>query len=229
MKDIYDNKWKQWCPEELNILNDCTNNSDCKKNNNIFILHKKKIDQIELNKNIFQEKKILKAMKKQFQEGLKEGEIIGFEKGKKAGIQNLVQLEQKKYSKIEKIFLNFQQSLDQLDSTFADFLLELSLVVFKEIIGITPISNRDFLLNTIKKVIFHEFTNALHKKIILHPKNKVLIEEKYNSLIKLYNWNIEYDMSIDVEGCKAVTNLGCKDKTLSSLWKELYRIAQFEE
>ncbi|CAL4318479.1 Flagellar assembly protein FliH [Buchnera aphidicola (Thelaxes suberi)] len=231
MIDKVNKKWKKWNPTEIYQKKNIDFYHEDKVNTLKNIFSKKYISKIDYNSknDSFFNKKKNNQNVDQFQLGLKKGKSIGFAQGFEKGIAQSSQLEKKIYKKIDKIFFEFQQALNDLDSVFSDHLLNLSLVVLRDIIGISSIDNREFLFNKIKKIIYRDFTTALNKTILFHPENKHIIEKRFKNLIKLYNWNIAYNNSIPNEGCKIITNLGSYDETLTGLWKELYRIAKSEE
>ncbi|WP_343128659.1 FliH/SctL family protein [Buchnera aphidicola (Kurisakia onigurumii)] len=217
-KNFSKKNWIRWYPEKINFLKNESENHNNESDLNIKKKSKKKKINYQNNLNKKNELILMKEKNNIYQQGFKEGKNYALKK-----LNNTV------YIKLENLFFDFQKSLKKLDKVFSSYILKLSLKILKDIIGIKEINTQDFLEHKIKKIIQTDFSDAIEKKIIIHPKNKLFVDKKLKKIIKMYNWKIIYKNDIPVEGCKIISEIGNVDATLNGLWKDLYRVYKSED
>ncbi|AEH39637.1 soluble component of the flagellar export system [Buchnera aphidicola (Cinara tujafilina)] len=179
--------------------------------------------------NIDKQKKLTKKMLKKYLKGYKIGFDQGYKSGWFQGFNSITQSHFNNYEKYLKIyFLNilkeFNKSIDDLDSKVELKILKIIVTISKIIFSKTLLINTTIILDKIKNIIQCIKNSLKNPKLFIHPLKRKLIEEKFGTLLKLYNWKLIDDMKININSCYILTDEGEVDATVERCWNEIESI-----
>ncbi|QCI23642.1 flagellar assembly protein FliH [Buchnera aphidicola (Macrosiphoniella sanborni)] len=211
--------WMKWYPQEIFLKN-----SQNKKN---ILFHLDKMNKKDFCVNIknqdfsYDDKqvkiKIDDILQKKYEEGFKKGFLKGQEE------------QDKLKEKLNNLFFSFENDLSKFENKLYSELLKIILKISSYVIGKNLNVDKSILINYIKKMINENSFLLKTPKLIVHPDNKVLIENTFNKFLHDHKWRLEYDDSIDLNGCKIISEDSCLDATVNARWQELYRLIFSEE
>lgn len=122
------------------------------------------------------------------------------------------------------ILKNFKSSIDDLDHLLELKILKMIVKISKIIVSNALLINEKFILDKIKKVLKSIKNKFTKPKLFIHPGKRKIIEEKFGTLLKLYNWKIVVDDKINLNSCYVITNEGEIDATVERCWNEIERV-----
>lgn len=218
MKNFIKKKiWKHWRPNlcdkdstEHNIVKSLAVKKDysCKKD------FKKK-----MNKKIIQQ--YLKGYQIGFDTGYQRGWFQGFNSISLQYLKNYEQYLQVQFSNILKYFW---ESINDLDSQLELKLLKMIIKISKIIVSNSLLINENFILDKIKNVLQNCRRTLKNPTLFIHPKKKKIIEEKFGTLLKLYNWTLSIDNKINIHSCYVLADEGEVDATVERCWNEIEHV-----
>lgn len=215
---ILEQKWKRWYPEKIFLKNTKHNkkilfNSD-KFNKEDFIVDLKN------QKNLADNKKELEIDLTKTK-----GYEIGFKKGFLECKKENIVLK----NKLNSLFLNFESALSNFESALCSQLLKTVLKISSYVIGKNVNFDKLILINYIKKIISRDGIFLKKPQVIVHSKNKILIENTFKEFLNTYKWTVVSDDSIDPNGCKVKSESIDIDATIDARWQEVCRLIYSEE
>ncbi|QCI17490.1 flagellar assembly protein FliH [Buchnera aphidicola (Acyrthosiphon lactucae)] len=215
---ILEKKWTRWYPKK------------------IFLKNKKENKQILFFSDKFKEEDFFIASKNQknFISDIKESTIdlkktkgyeIGFKKGLIKGQEDNILLK----NKLNNLFLDFENSLIIFEKALCSQLLKTVLKISSYVIGKNIDIDESILINYIKKIINQDGIFLKKPQLIIHPKNKKIIEKNFKDFLNTHKWTLVYDDNMDVNGCKIKSEKIDMDATVDARWQELSRLVYSEE
>lgn len=206
--------WVTWFPQEVFLKNI--------ENNKITLFDFYKIKQEDFyvknhENNIQTESKIdekkIEIYEKAFKKGFLEGQLA----------HDIIT------QKLNNLCLSFENDISNFEHQLYSELLKIVLKISSYIIGKKIDVDQSMLINYIQKIINEHGSFLKNPKLIVHPDNKILIENTFKQFIKNYHWRFEYDNSIDLNSCKVTSENSYIDATVNARWQELYRLIFSEE
>ncbi|QIE01831.1 flagellar assembly protein FliH [Buchnera aphidicola] len=207
-------KWVNWFPEEV-FLKNINNNQTI-----LYNIEKIKKEDFCINNNVNNISKEL-SINKTNTEIHKEAFKKGFLEGKMA--HDILT------KKLNNLCLSFEKDLSTFENQLYSAVLKIVIKISSYIIGKNINIDQSILIKNIKKIFNENGSFLKHPRILVHPDNKILLENTFKKFIKNYQWRLEYDDNIDINGCKVISEDSYIDSTVDARWEELYRLIFSEE
>ncbi|EPE37902.1 flagellar assembly protein [Candidatus Photodesmus katoptron] len=141
------------------------------------------------------------------QKGIKEGQKQGFESGKVEGIKEGEKIIQKQVDILVKLANQFSEPLEELQSKIVKQLVDMVLILVKEIVHIEVKTNPKIILDTVKQSI--KALPILETSIIikLHPDDLAIIQSVYNKKeLDQNNWILSPEPKLNRGDIQMKTN-----------------------
>ncbi|MBC8945358.1 flagellar assembly protein FliH [Xenorhabdus indica] len=156
-----------------------------------------------------------------YEQGIEEGRQAGFEQG----LQEAREQQQAIIGQWKVLLIDFNHSLDGLDTVIASRLMQLSLTAAQHILGQPAVCDGTALLNQIREFIQQEPLLSGKPQLRVHPQNIPLVEQQLGEILKLHGWRLIADNQLHPGGCKVSADDGDLDASLATRWHEMCRLA----
>jgi len=233
--------WKLWKPNDLTqnrskgifeplqideLVNDESVSSEADENSDSSAAEFEFIDHNELQ--VLRHDAEQQGHKAGYETGHKLGYQAGFNAGQEAGhAEGLLEGQQQQQvltTQWQHLVVEFQQTLDELDSVIASRLMQMALTAAKQILGQPPICDGSALLNQIQQLIQQEPMFSGKPHIRVNPADFERVEQQMGNTLNAHGWRLLADSQIHSGGCKVSAEDGDMDATLATRWHELCRL-----
>ena len=166
-----------------------------------------------------------------YQDGFAEGRAAGFDaglaEGRQAGEQELQQQLRQTLEPLLGLAGEFRAALALLDERMAGNLVELALVVGRQLAGEALALHPEQILAIVRELLHSE--PALHgqPRLWLHPADLLLVKAHLGDELEAAGWRLQPDAAISRGGCRASATSGELDATCERRWENL--IAQVRQ
>lgn len=177
------------------------------------------------------------VQKQAYQEAFEKGEKIGFaegkkkgyEEGKKLGYQESRSLLEKKAEQFTDLLKSLSEPFDQVDEEVEKSIVQLSLLIAKQVIKGELKQTPEQILKVVKQVL--KVLPVANNKISisLHPEDVLLIKEGFTQEEELQQWNLVEDASITRGGCLVKTAISQIDQTVETRISEMVALILDED
>lgn len=211
--------WMTWYPQEIFLKH--------VKNEQMILVDLKKLHKKDFCTNIQQKDthynehelqiKMEMISQKKYEEGFNQGIL-----------ESKLECDQLK-NKLNGLCLAFENNFANYQNELYVELLKIVFKISSYVIGQEINIDKSILLNHIKKFVNENSYFLKKPRIIVHPENKILIENILKTFVHDCQWKLEYDKNIDLNGCRIISEDSCLDNTIKARWHELYRLIFSEE
>ncbi|WNL42189.1 flagellar assembly protein FliH [Halomonas sp. PAMB 3264] len=158
-----------------------------------------------------------------FDAGLAKGHAEGFEQGmKEAREQAQKTLDEQIHQVVapmEALAKQFDSALSRLDDTIADDLVELAMLVGRQLALDTLNDRPEQVLKLVRELLHTEPPLNGQQRLWLNPEDHVLVEEHLGSELSAANWKLQPDDQLARGGCRVTSAQGELDATFESRWQ----------
>lgn len=163
-----------------------------------------------------------------FDTGRQQGYDVGYQAGAEAGHQRgLLEAQQQQQPLTEHwqaMVLEFQQTLDALDSVIASRLMQIALSAARQVLGQAPLCDGTALLGQIQQMLQQEPIVSGKPQLRVHPADLELVEQRLGATLSLHGWRLLADSQLHRGGCRVNAEEGDLDASLATRWHELCRL-----
>ncbi|WP_074012824.1 flagellar assembly protein FliH [Candidatus Sodalis sp. SoCistrobi] len=155
------------------------------------------------------------------QEGFQTGLQAGLEEGRAQGLRE----QQPAIARWQNLAIEFQHSLDAMDTLIADRLAQLAMNAARQVLGALPAQWNDIMAAPIQHLLQQEpaFSGPLQLRV--HPAMLPLVEQHLAETIEQLGWRLQADPQLHPGGCTLSAADGTLDASLATRWRALCRLA----
>ena len=153
------------------------------------------------------------------QQAQNEGYAAGMQAGHAAGQQQV----SAETEKLQKLMLNLQVAINQIDEQLAQSLLDLSLEIAKKMLVEALQVKPEVILKIVSTAIANlpHFNQNAH--LVMHPIDAELVRKNMGEQLAQAGWKIFTDEQIEQGGCRVETAHSNIDATNPARWKHIVK------
>ncbi|MCB8888510.1 flagellar assembly protein FliH [Vreelandella malpeensis] len=158
-----------------------------------------------------------------FDKGREEGHTQGYEQGLKEGrseaLSTLDDQVRQAVAPVEALARQFAEALERVDDTIADDLVELAMMVGRQLALDTLAERPERILELVRELLHTEPPLVGQQRLWLNPEDHALVQEHLGAELGAANWALQPDDQLARGGCRVTSAQGELDATFESRWQ----------
>ncbi|MCP1325779.1 flagellar assembly protein FliH, partial [Halomonas sp. 707D4] len=158
-----------------------------------------------------------------FDKGREEGHAQGFEQGLKEGrdeaLRTLDDQVRQAVAPLEALARQFAEALERADDTIANDLVELAMMVGRQLALETLAERPERILELVRELLHTEPPLVGQQRLWLNPEDHALVQEHLGAELGAANWALQPDDQLARGGCRVTSAQGELDATFESRWQ----------
>lgn len=154
--------------------------------------------------------------KQAYMDGLELGRQQGLEQGRQEGLKQAQAEVRRVVQQLDKLMALFSEPLRELDDQVEKELLELVLVVVRQLVRREVKSDPSMIIGVVREALSILPVASRNVRLFVHPDDAGLIRNIYTLGNSELGWSLVEDPVIERGGCRIVTDTSLVDATLES-------------